>query len=172
MKYYLESASGRRFEVEVEEAGPGRYAVALEGERLLAQFEEVDRLGQYAVRIGARSYAVAIEEQGVTQLAVHLAGLGYRMTAVDQRERDADRVGAARPRRGETLLAPIPGVVVEVRVSAGDRIAAGQAAVVLEAMKMQNEIAPAHEGIVEAVLVEAGQPVAVNAPLVKISPPG
>jgi len=171
MKYFLAAASGREFEVEIENDGNGGYELILEGKTIRAEFADVDRIGQYAARLDNNSFAVSIDEHSPTDLTVHIAGESFRMSALDQRERDASRVGASRPKRGEVVTAPIPGIVVELRVSEGDEIEAGQALLVLEAMKMQNEIASTQAGVVSKITVEQGQTVAVNDPLVRIDPP-
>lgn len=67
-----------------------------------------------------------------------------------------------------TLTAPIPGKVVAVRVAVGEQVTAGQPLVVLEAMKMENELAAEREGEVRAVLVQPGQTVEAGAPLVEL----
>lgn len=77
---------------------------------------------------------------------------------------------AARSVERGAVLAPIPGVIVTVRVQPGDRVTAGQEVCVLEAMKMQNSIRAQQTGIVTAVHVSAGQHVKHHQPLVDIRP--
>lgn len=69
-----------------------------------------------------------------------------------------------------TVLAPIPGVILTVRVKPGDRVAAGQEVCVLEAMKMQNSIRAKQSGIVATVHVSDGQHVKHHQPLLVIKP--
>jgi biotin carboxyl carrier protein len=68
-----------------------------------------------------------------------------------------------------TILAPLPGVVSDIRVSRGDRIEEGAVLLVLEAMKMQNEIYAPKNGNVIEVFVEVGHQVGRGSPLMKIS---
>jgi biotin carboxyl carrier protein len=72
--------------------------------------------------------------------------------------------------RGETVNAPMPGLVVAIRVKPGDAVEAGQSVVVVEAMKMQNELATRGAGIVQEVLVAERASVAAGQPLVRIGP--
>ena len=65
------------------------------------------------------------------------------------------------------LRSPMPGTVVSVAVSAGDRVAAGQRVAVVEAMKMENALTAEHDAVVAEVLVEAGAAVAVDQPIVR-----
>jgi biotin carboxyl carrier protein len=68
------------------------------------------------------------------------------------------------------LLAPIPGIIVAVKVQPGDRVTAGQEVCVLEAMKMQNSIRAKQSGIVAAVHVKAGDQVKHHQVLLVITP--
>ncbi|MBC8365867.1 acetyl-CoA carboxylase biotin carboxyl carrier protein subunit [bacterium] len=66
------------------------------------------------------------------------------------------------------LKAPMPGIVVKSLVKAGDLVTQGQGLVILEAMKMQNELASEMEGIVQEIFVSDGQMVETGAPLARI----
>ncbi|HEY3319034.1 MAG TPA: biotin/lipoyl-containing protein [Planctomycetota bacterium] len=68
----------------------------------------------------------------------------------------------------DEIRSPIPGLVKAVLVKAGDKIASGQTAIVLEAMKMENEIAAPHAATVTSVEVQPGQAVAAGALLLKL----
>ena len=69
---------------------------------------------------------------------------------------------------GEAVNAPMPGTILKVNVSAGQTVKAGQVLVVLEAMKMENEIMAPKAGTVSQVLVSKGASVDTGAPLVVI----
>jgi glutaconyl-CoA/methylmalonyl-CoA decarboxylase subunit gamma len=68
---------------------------------------------------------------------------------------------------GKTMLSPLPGVVIEVFVKPGDMVEAGTTLLIIEAMKMKNNIRSVHAGKVVHVLVSAGQTVAHKHPLVE-----
>lgn len=72
-------------------------------------------------------------------------------------------------RDNRTVTAPLPGTVVEVRVKPGQRVTAGQVLVIIEAMKMENEIPAPAGGVVQEVLVEAGTTVSSGQPLVTLA---
>lgn len=103
-------------------------------------------------------------------LNVGLAGDAYslrlRETAMDAMEQAL----AAAHQAGGVLevCSPIPGLVKAVPVKVNDAVAAGQTVVVLEAMKMENEIAAPHAGTISAVEAQPGQALAAGAVLVKI----
>lgn len=75
---------------------------------------------------------------------------------------------AATPTEGVPVVAPLPGVILEVRVKEGDKVQEGQVVVILEAMKMENEITAPVSGAVAAVNVQAGNTVDQGATLVVI----
>ncbi|TAH36431.1 MAG: hypothetical protein EYC70_11575 [Planctomycetota bacterium] len=170
MRYFLDTRDGRRLEVSVEERGAGRFRVRCSGREFEADFADVDYLGQYALALDARSFAVSIEPAAGGELLVRIAGESFALKALDEREHAAGAVGRKAAAAGETVLAPIPGVVIGVRVRPGERVPPGAAVAVVEAMKMQNEIAAAHGGVVLQVLVQVGQTVAPNQPLVVLAP--
>jgi biotin carboxyl carrier protein len=68
------------------------------------------------------------------------------------------------------VIAPIPGVVVEVNVQVGDRVSYGQVVVLLEAMKMRNPLRVAKPGVVTEIKVQAGQHVHYHEPLIVVVP--
>lgn len=70
------------------------------------------------------------------------------------------------------IIAPITGVIMEIRKKAGNRVKAGDTLLILEAMKMENEILTPGSGVVEEIRVKEGQKVKTGAPLVVITPSG
>ena len=74
----------------------------------------------------------------------------------------------ATPITGNTVNAPLPGRVISIVVKVGDKVKAGQDVVILEAMKMENNISSDHAGTVKQILVSEGDTVAANAVLVEI----
>ena len=73
--------------------------------------------------------------------------------------------------RSDVLVAPLPGVVLEIHVRAGARVSRGDPIVVLEAMKMRNTIRAPRDAVIVEVDVEAGQPVGQGDPLVRLGEP-
>jgi len=92
---------------------------------------------------------------------VHLQGQFYQVRVEDEREkrlRLADK-GVERPDAEFVLKAPMPGLVVAVPVSEGQQVEKGQTLLVLESMKMQNELRAPHAGTVARLRVKAGESV-------------
>ncbi|MCZ7645325.1 MAG: acetyl-CoA carboxylase biotin carboxyl carrier protein subunit [Planctomycetota bacterium] len=93
--------------------------------------------------------------------------VSLKSAAVDAMEQAV--AGAAAAGGILEVKSPIPGLIKKVTVQPGGAVEAGQTVVVLEAMKMENEIPAPHAGTVEAVAVQAGQTVNAGAVLVKIA---
>ncbi len=74
------------------------------------------------------------------------------------------------PSHGVPVAPPMPGKVVELRVAEGDRVTKGQLLLVLEAMKMRNEIASPADGIVRRLAIAAGANVRARVPMLYVEP--
>ena len=81
---------------------------------------------------------------------------------------DAPAADVKQPITGKTVLAPLPGKVIDIKVKVGDTVAPGQEVVVLEAMKMENSITSDFGGVVKQILVAVGDNVASDAIILEI----
>lgn len=70
------------------------------------------------------------------------------------------------------IIAPITGIIIEIKKKVGNRVKAGDTLLILEAMKMENEILTPEPGVVEEIRVKRGQKVKTGAPLLVITPIG
>ncbi|CEP68622.1 Single hybrid motif [Moorella glycerini] len=121
----------------------------------------------FQVTVNGETFSVEVEEVGGTvehlrpavkppakkASPVHQAGLSPR---------------APLPQDNRTVTSPLPGTVVEVRVKPGQKVTAGQVLLIIEAMKMENEIQAPAGGVVQEVMVQTGTNVASGQPLVKL----
>lgn len=171
MKYFLKVDSGREFELEVEDCVGGHCIVRLDGREIQADFNDVDRLGQYTAILDGRSFAASIEEADQQHLRVNIAGETHTVVAMDEREKAAGDVAGRGGPKAEVVKASMPGVIVAVHAEVGAVLEPDAPVAILEAMKMQNEVACQHGGVVAEVLVEVGQGVEANQPLVRLAPP-
>lgn len=118
------------------------------------------------------SYQVRVEPRGRGSFGVHIGGAIVPVTVAGSgRARPAGGPDAGVTAGGTTLVSPMPGRVVKVLAQVGDPVAAGQGLVVVEAMKMENELRSPVAGIVREVLVAPGTSVDANAVLVVVGPP-
>ncbi|HEY8395967.1 MAG TPA: biotin/lipoyl-containing protein [Bacilli bacterium] len=112
----------------------------------------------YKVKVNGKEYVVeveSVEEVKASPESAPKAEPKPVKTTVDSTE-------------GTTVKAPMQGTIVNVKVNVGDTVKRGDVLVVLEAMKLENDIVSPTSGIVKAILVEKGQSVSNQAPLVII----
>jgi len=112
-----------------------------------------------SLRIGNKAYEVKCERVGA-DLRLWVGSLGFAAEVRDPRSLRA-RVGAADDHGPRKLTAPMPGKVVRLLLRPGAEVEAGGGVLVVEAMKMQNEVKSPKKGIVQKILVSEGA--AVNA---------
>jgi biotin carboxyl carrier protein len=154
------TADGRDRTVAVEGPLPdGRFRVTLDGTSHDVDGRQI-RPGTWSIMLDGRSYTVELDKRR-TGIAASIGASEALLQVEDALHRRlANAAGGGREKtKGETIRAPIAGKVVKVLVAPGDTIQAGAAVIVLEAMKMENELTAAHGGTVSAVHKQAGQAV-------------
>ena len=119
-------------------------------------------LGQnrYSLIYNGQSHLVhIIKENGIYH--VHIDGQYFPVLVEDERSRELRKlVQQAKQASGEVIVvAPIPGLITKIKINKGDKVQAGDGLVILEAMKMENEIKATTHGIVDQIFVEDGAPV-------------
>jgi len=150
-------------EVTIERSN-GHYIVDVDGVQHTVDAHKLEA-DFYSILTEGRSYEVSVESRGDAYHVRHGAAEQLvRMTDPSRRARE-DGPDADGP---EKIVTQMPGKVVRVLVSEGDEVEAGQGIIVVEAMKMENEIAASKEGKVTALHVQPGQSVEGGAVLAVI----
>lgn len=143
----------------------------------------------YQLRIGAQDFSVEVSEARPGTLRVSVNGKPYDVI-VRQTSAQADRNAATEPvglpvpdmtapepatetapapsGGGGAVLAPIPGLILEIKVRVGDTVQAGQSVAVMEAMKMENNLTAGISGVVQEILVQKGSEVATGDVILRI----
>jgi biotin carboxyl carrier protein len=116
--------------------------------------------GVYVIFSGDDIYEAGVSAPGLDKLQVKLRGRLYDVNIIDRKHRRVATEFTAEGR--QNLTSPMPGKVVRVLLSAGHEVGAGQGVVVVEAMKMQNEIKSPKQGRVVEVRVSEGETVSAN----------
>jgi pyruvate carboxylase subunit B len=165
MKYFVD-LNGERREVELDGA------IAKLGEdELSVSLESLEGTPVRLVRIGDRVHRIIVRKKAARgQYTLWVDGYRFEAEALDERARAIRDITAAtaKPTGPAPVVAPMPGLVVRVNVSVGDVIAAGHGAIVMEAMKMENELRSTAAGTVKAVNAEVGTPVEKGFVLVEL----
>lgn len=164
MKYIVD-VNGERLEVELDADG-----VRVDGEQVQAHLADVEGTPIQLVTIGSEMHRVALRRGDARgRYALWMDGYRYDVEALDERMRTIrDLTNASAASGGpRPLVAPMPGLIVRVTVRPGDAVDAGQGLVVMEAMKMENELRTTTAGVVKNVFIQPGVAVEKGALLVE-----
>lgn len=165
MKFVVE-LNGERRDVEVDGE-----SVTLDGNSATAHLEDVPGTPVRLVTIGNEVHRVVVR-RGATKGAYTLWVDGWRFDgdALDERTRAIREITAAASKSTgpAPVVAPMPGLIVRVNVAVGDQVQMGQGLVVMEAMKMENELRAARDGRVRELSVSEGQSVDAGAVLLVV----
>jgi biotin carboxyl carrier protein len=138
----------------------GILEVSIDGRRLDADAVEVAP-HTFSVLLNGESHQIRVAPRPDGTLTLHTGLAEYHAEVSDPRSWRGRRHGALEAQGRQQVAAPMPGKVIRLLVKPGDAVGAGQGLLVVEAMKMQNEIRSPKSGKVEKLLVQEGQ--AVNA---------
>ena len=165
VKYFVR-INDERHEVSLDGEG-----VHVDGEGVAAQVMPVDGTPVRMVTIGDEVHRVVVRPSGTRgAYTLWLDGWRFEVEALDERTQAIrDLSGAsAGPAGPAPLKAPMPGLIVRVSVQVGDQVQAGQGIVVMEAMKMENELRATAAGKVKSILATPGTAVEKGALLVEL----
>jgi pyruvate carboxylase subunit B len=147
--------------------------IQIDGARVTASVSPYDGTPVRTVSIGAEIHRVVVRRgagRDRGNYTLWLDGFRFEVEALDERSRairELSRASAA-PSGPAPLVAPMPGLIVRVAVKQGDEVRAGQGLVVMEAMKMENELRAVAAGRVKAVQAQPGMAVEKGALLVEL----
>ncbi len=155
MKYEVQcNSEARSVELTIAE---GRLRATIDGRVSEADAVEVEP-DIYSILIYGNAFEVRVEPE-LSGARVHVGVSEYLLNIRDPRQWQRDRGTALEADGRQELIAPMPGKIVRVLVKSGDTVESGQGVLVVEAMKMQNEIRSPKSGIVERIVVVEGQTV-------------
>ena len=156
MRFFV-TVSGRDHEVDL--TGP---VPVVDGRPMVAELRALPDASLRHLLVDGMSYPIVLNAGNARgQWDVHLGSRRYVAEVVDERTRTIRSLtGAAEvPRGPRPVRAPMPGLVVRVEIGVGQSVKAGQGLIIVEAMKMENELKADSAGVVSAVHIEPGQPV-------------
>lgn len=165
MKYYVQVGDET---LEIVREGED---VQVDGRRTVAHVTEVEGTPVRMVTIGDEVHRV-VARRGPTRgrYTLWLDGFRYEVEALDERSRAIRELsGASAAASGPApLVAPMPGMIVRVQVQVGDTVQVGQGLVVMEAMKMENELRATSAGTVKVVHAQPATAVEKGAILLEL----
>ena len=162
---YITTIEGREFQIEVLD----ERHVLLDGQIYAVDFNSVGNQPVYSLLLDGKSYEAYVY-QGEEDWQVLLHGRLYDMQVEDEREKRLRATARSGPSESGDfhLKAPMPGLVVAIRVSEGQEIQKGDVLLVLESMKMQNELKAPRGGIIARLRVEEGDSVEQHQTLLSV----
>lgn len=142
--------------------------VLLNGHPYQVDLRSIDGKELYSVLLNGRSYEVTVEVAEGGGYNIFIEGELYAVKVLDELHKRLQRfeTRAHGPVGELPVKAPMPGLVVAVPVEIGSAVKSGQPVIILEAMKMENEIRAPRAGTVKAIKVAKGQAVNKDDPLV------
>ena len=164
---YLVTIQGTTYTVSLDE-GDGRVALRIDGRPVEIDMVSIQGDQLYSLLIEGRSYT-AVAATGGEQREVRVNGVSSVVTVEDEQlARLRGQVKSRRRAGGEQIKAPMPGRIVSISVAVGDTVETGQGVVVIEAMKMENELRAHAGGTVKEIRAGEGDTVDKNDVLVVI----
>jgi biotin carboxyl carrier protein len=162
---YIATVDGQSYQIGLAEDG-----ITLDGMPVKVDLESIDGGFHYSLLLDAAPHDIFVERCD-NICFVTVAGQRYRVQVEDERTRRAGAAPTTVEEVGEAqVTSPMPGVVVAVLVEVGQEVHSGEGLLILEAMKMENELRAQRTGVVQAVHVTPGQRVGQDDVLVHIGP--
>jgi pyruvate carboxylase subunit B len=153
---YIVSVAGEEIEVEVDGD-----RVSVGRQTHMATLTSIAGTPLRQLQVGAQPMTIAVDSDRPGHWGLTYQGERWELEVVDERTRYIRSLtgASAGQRGGGTLKAPMPGLVLRVEVAPGQKVSAGSGVIVLEAMKMENELKAGGAGVVRSVRVSAGEAV-------------
>ncbi len=167
MRYFVQ-AGGREHEVEIANRPDGTVAASVGGRPVVLDVVAFSER-ELSVRVGSKVLDLTIEGSG-PRLGVVASGTRTYVQVESERMRVAARAkGPESAAKSREVRAPMPGRVIKVFVAEGESVVAGQAVVIVEAMKMENEVKARGDGVVAKIHTRVGVTVEANAVLISFT---
>jgi len=170
VNYEVREKKGASTRVALRETGEGLYEITLDGRTVHV---DAVRSGPtiYSIIEDGQQFEAMIDERGAHGFDVLVAGRIFHLEAVDERTQLLAGSAAVVATGPQTVVAEMPGKVVKLNVAPGASVREGQGVVIVEAMKMENEIRSPIEGVVKEIAVSEGQTVEAGETLFVVEPP-
>ena len=170
MRY--EIVDGRdTFHVEVKEAGGNAFDVRIDD----GPIERVDACKTartvYSIIMNSCQYEASVDERDDGTLDVHVGTSAFDFTVVDERRKALLGSAAELATGKQEVRAQMPGKIVKILVELGQSVGVDEGLIVIEAMKMENELCSPIEGVVTSISVTEGEAVEAGALLAVVDPP-
>ena len=164
---YVATIDEREVTISLEELGGSNYKVTIDGVEHIVDAQLITG-NLWSVLYGNESFEVDVSRLPAEEFEVLINGDCHKFTLMNEQRRAMVRAGGKGSAGKAMLTSPMPGKVVKLLVGEGQEVGAGQGVIVVEAMKMENELKSAVAGKVKEIFVEEGQVVESGAKLLLV----
>ena len=158
------------YDVEIKEVGSHTYEIAIGDAEPVRVDAFKNARTVYSILIGALQFEGSVDELEDGTLDVHVGTSAFDFSAIDERKKMLIGAGAGAASGKQEIRAQMPGKIVKVLVNVGDRVMLGQGLVIMEAMKMENELKSNIDGVVSVIEIGEGDTIENDALLVVVEP--
>ena len=153
---YITTIAGQEYTIEMIDEN----RINVDGVIYEVDFEPVSGQPVFSLLVDGASHEAYVYPDE-DRWEVHLQGIQYRVTVEDEREkRLRSSFGSGPEQSGEYYLkAPMPGLVISIPVSEGQGVSQGEVLLILESMKMQNELKSPRDGVISRIRIKEGDSV-------------
>lgn len=167
---YIVRVEGQEKRIEIEERN-GLYEVTVDGEKHLVDCKRFGHKDYLSLLINNKCYLIesASVDKDEGRYYANVMGRHYEVEVLDELLLAARKAGDSDSAKGSyTVLSPMPGLIIDIKVRPGENVSAGDPVVIMEAMKMQNSLITEVAGVVKDVRVKPKDTVDSQTPLVVI----
>lgn len=157
--------------IELREVGENLYDLTVDGETVRVDAVKSGRT-IYSVIEAGRQFEAMVDERGAHGFDVTVRGRLFHLQAEDERTKLLAGGASSAATGPQTVAAEMPGKVLKLDVAVGESVNEGQGVVIIEAMKMENEIPSPIDGVVTEIAVAEGDTVEPGATLFVVEPAG
>jgi biotin carboxyl carrier protein len=152
---YVATIGNREVKITVEEVGVARYMVRGDEKEYLVDAHQVQG-SVWSILYGTNSFEVDVQRKG-DDYEVLIGGDCHKFTLMNEQLKALSRAGGKAAAGKALVISPMPGKVVKLLVNEGEEVQSDQGVIVVEAMKMENELKSAVAGKVKEIFVKEGE---------------
>ena len=164
---------GKVFRCQIRDFKPGEISAEIDSEQVIARFEELEESQSIEIQINGEPFTTYVSHPEPGKVIVSYNTHVFEVTRKDvlPAQSDFNLVFDSVGESGSNITSPMPGKVIKIAVNEGDTVSKGDILLVVEAMKMENNILSPADAIVDRINVAAGNLVDSNTTLVHLAPP-
>lgn len=170
MNYEVSEKKGETKTIGLAELSDSQYEITIDGATVLVDTVKSGKSAIYSIIENGRQFEVVIDEQGANGFDVLVGGQLFHLQALDERSKLLTATAKPVATGPQRVDSEMPGKVVKISAPLGTAVTEGQGVLILEAMKMENEIKTSIDGAVAKIHVAAGDLVDAEKILVEIEP--